>query len=151
VVPPLRPAALLSLKATRPAAGANPDDFGPGFEIIEDEPAEVLEMSEDGVTPAVVVPRVELTLEWLVESPPPEHTWEEPPIFYDGACPACHVIITAIPAARFPIVFLFLLSIAPDIVCARCGLRPPNVGAQLRISMRTTRYINGRHLWAQLY
>ena len=40
-------------------------------------------MAEDGVTPLVVAPRSELTLVWLGESPPPEHTWEEPPIFYD--------------------------------------------------------------------
>ncbi len=47
----------------------------PGFYVIEDEPAEVLETADDGVTPLVVAPRIELTLEWLIESPPPEHTW----------------------------------------------------------------------------
>jgi len=35
-------------------------------------------MGSDGVTPLVVAPRIELTLEGLIESPPPEHTWEEP-------------------------------------------------------------------------
>lgn len=40
-----------------------------GFKRLPDHPPLVVEMDEDGVTPLVVVPDVELTLEWLVESP----------------------------------------------------------------------------------
>ena len=59
----------------------------------------MLESAADG-TPTVVSPRIELTLEWLVESPPPEHTWEEPPIVSLALTPGSQVISVAPRCSR---------------------------------------------------